>query len=42
MGERWFRQEYECSFEDAVEACFRQEDIETAAGLAMVIRPWTH
>jgi hypothetical protein len=30
LGERWFRQEYECSFEDMVGAVFRQEDIDAA------------
>jgi hypothetical protein len=27
LGDRWYRQEYECSFEDIVDACFRAEDI---------------
>jgi phage terminase large subunit-like protein len=27
LGERWFRQEYECSFEDVVDAVFTHEDI---------------
>jgi hypothetical protein len=31
MGERWFRQEYLCSFEDAVDALFSEEDIRAAA-----------
>jgi Terminase large subunit, T4likevirus-type, N-terminal len=30
MGERWYRQEYLCSFEDAVGAVFRTEEIEQA------------
>jgi hypothetical protein len=30
IGERWYRQEYECSFEDVVGCLFRQEDIEAA------------
>lgn len=30
MGERWYRQEYECSFEDVVDAVFAAEDIEAA------------
>jgi hypothetical protein len=28
MGERWYRQEYECSFEDVVGAVFRAEDVD--------------
>jgi hypothetical protein len=28
IGDRWYRQEYECSFEDVIDACFRQEDID--------------
>jgi len=30
LGQWWFRQEYECSFEDAVDAVFRYEDIHAA------------
>jgi hypothetical protein len=30
IGERWFRQEYLCSFEDMIGAVFRQEDIDAA------------
>jgi hypothetical protein len=30
LGERWFNQEYLCSFEDMVGAVFRQEDIDAA------------
>lgn len=30
MGERWYRQEYECSFEDVVDAVFAADDIEAA------------
>jgi hypothetical protein len=30
LGDRWFRQEYECSFEDAAGAAFRGEDIAAA------------
>lgn len=30
LGERWFSQEYLCSFEDMVGAVFRQEDIDAA------------
>jgi hypothetical protein len=30
LGERWYRQEYECSFEDAVGQFFSNEDIESA------------
>ena len=30
MGPRWFRQEYFCSFEDAIDAVFRYEDIQAA------------
>jgi hypothetical protein len=32
LGERWFRQEYECSFEDTVGAVFAYEDIHAALG----------
>jgi hypothetical protein len=31
IGPRWFRQEYECSFEDTVAAVFRSEDIAAMA-----------
>jgi hypothetical protein len=30
LGERWYRQEYLCSFEDIVDAVFRWEDIQAA------------
>jgi hypothetical protein len=30
LGERWFRQEYLCSFEDAVDAVFAYEDVQAA------------
>jgi hypothetical protein len=30
LGDRWYRQEYECSFEEMVGAVFRQEDIDAA------------
>jgi hypothetical protein len=30
LGERWFRQEYFCSFEECVGSYFRQEDIDAA------------
>jgi hypothetical protein len=30
LGLRWFRQEYECSFEDAVDSVFSHADIEAA------------
>lgn len=30
LGERWFRQEYMCSFEDTVDAVFAHEDIQAA------------
>jgi hypothetical protein len=30
LGERWFRQEYLCSFEDTVDAVFAYEDIQAA------------
>ena len=26
LGDRWFRQEYECSFEEAVDGVFRHDD----------------
>jgi hypothetical protein len=31
IGDRWFRQEYECSFEDVIDAVFRQADIDAMA-----------
>jgi hypothetical protein len=31
LGERWFRQEYECSFEDVIDCVFAAADIEAAA-----------
>jgi hypothetical protein len=37
LGERWYRQEYECSFEDVVDAVFAEADI--AAALAADVRP---
>jgi hypothetical protein len=37
LGERWYRQEYECSFEDTVDALFRSEDI--AAALSDSVKP---
>jgi hypothetical protein len=37
LGERWYRQEYECSFEDTVDAVFRSEDI--AAALSDAVTP---
>ena len=30
LGERWFRQEYLCSFEDAVDAVFAYRDVQAA------------
>jgi hypothetical protein len=30
LGERWFRQEYECSFEDTTDAVFSYDDIQAA------------
>jgi hypothetical protein len=30
LGDRWFNQEYQCSFEDAIDAVFTQEHIEAA------------
>ena len=30
MGERWYRQEYACSFEDTIDAVFSHEDIMAA------------
>src|SRR5262249_37138891 len=31
LGERWYRQEYLCSFEDTIDTVFREEDIRAAA-----------
>jgi hypothetical protein len=30
LGERWYRQEYLCSFEETIDAVFRSEDIQAA------------
>jgi hypothetical protein len=30
LGERWYRQEYLCSFEDTIDAVFAYEDIQAA------------
>jgi hypothetical protein len=38
LGERWFRQEYECSFEDTVAAVFAYADIQAA--LSNDVQPW--
>jgi hypothetical protein len=38
LGERWFRQEYECSFEDTVAAVFAYADIQAA--LSSEVEPW--
>ena len=35
MGERWFRQEYLCSFEDLVDAVFAQADIDAALSVPL-------
>jgi hypothetical protein len=37
IGPRWFRQEYQCSFEDIVDAVFRGEDIDAA--IDQTLRP---
>jgi hypothetical protein len=37
MGDRWYRQEYGCSFEDVIDAVFAQEDIDAA--LSGDVRP---
>jgi hypothetical protein len=39
LGERWYRQEYECSFEDTIDALFSSEDI--AAALNCDVQPLT-
>jgi hypothetical protein len=38
IGDRWFRQEYECSFEDTVDAVFSSSDIHRA--LREDVLPW--
>jgi hypothetical protein len=38
LGERWYRQEYLCSFESAVDAVFAYEDIQAA--LCDDVQPW--
>jgi hypothetical protein len=41
MGERWYRQEYETSFEDAIGAVFSDRDIEAAeSGDVRPLRLW--
>jgi hypothetical protein len=30
LGERWYRQEYLCSFEDVIDTVFAEEDIQRA------------
>ncbi len=37
IGDRWFRQEYECSFEEMIGSVFRQEDIDAA--ISTTIKP---
>jgi Terminase large subunit, T4likevirus-type, N-terminal len=37
LGPRWYRQEYECSFEDAIDSVFSTEDIEAA--VSPMVRP---
>jgi terminase large subunit-like protein len=37
IGDRWFRQEYECSFEEMIGSVFRQEDIDAA--LTATVKP---
>jgi hypothetical protein len=38
LGERWFRQEYECSFEDTIDAVFSYDVIQRA--LTNDLEPW--
>jgi hypothetical protein len=38
LGERWWRQEYGCSFEDVVGAVFSQADIDAA--MRDDVQPW--
>lgn len=35
LGDRWYRQEYFCSFEETIDAVFREEDIQAAFGHAV-------
>lgn len=37
LGERWYRQEYLCSFEDTIDAVFSWEDI--AASVSPAVKP---
>lgn len=37
LGERWYRQEYTCSFEDVVDAVFQHADIQAA--MSMDVKP---
>jgi hypothetical protein len=37
IGERWYRQEYECSFEDVIDAVFAESDIRAA--LSSAVKP---
>jgi hypothetical protein len=39
LGDRWYRQEYECSFEDMVGAVFRQQDIDAAFARGASLEP---
>ena len=37
LGERWYRQEYLCSFEDTIDSVFADEDIQAA--LSGTVKP---
>jgi len=39
LGERWYRQEYECSFEDPIDAVFDMEAVRRS--LTEDVQPWT-
>lgn len=38
LGDRWFRQEYECSFEESIDAVFGYTDVQAA--LTDEVQPW--
>jgi hypothetical protein len=40
MGGRWFRQEYQCSFEDVIDALFAEADIRAACSTTAKPLPW--
>jgi hypothetical protein len=39
LGERWYRQEYECSFEEVIDTVFLHDDIRAACVLGEAVPP---